>query len=1331
MPASRIRTDGSSGPNRTLRDRLGLSQEELSGRTSFDLEESPVAAVVDVSDRDALERDEPLELVERLPDSQGRTHVWKSIRFPLRSAEGQRLLGLVAMELSDGVDVPDSGENENDGHLLMELASDGMCVADQRTGRHLDVNQMMCRMLGYSREELLSMTVVDTLPEADRLSLPPRLSELREGHTLRTERHLLRKDGSTVPVEISSRMLPDGRYHAIIRDITERRKGEEELRHRLEVEALTGEVAAALVGAGGDSFEPTLRDVLARTGRFLDADRCFILQVEHGRLRQIGWSAPGAEIDNRTFEAVSGQGEQWIREAIERGTEIIVPDVHVPGSDQSGILRRLGVRSAAAVPITCGEETRGVFGIHRMRTVGAWSEADVRQLKVIAEIVAQALARDAAQRRLAESEQQYRALIEQASDPIFVANREGQILEVNEAGCRVAGAPREALIGRSIYGFTREDLSASLIWSTHEIVRGERTFLRADGAERVAEISARQLRDGRIQCILRDVTERKRIEREQARRHEVDQLLNELSRDLVGADAEGFDPAVNRLLRRMGEWAGVDRCYLFQLSNDRQSLRNTHEWCRAGIEPQIEQLQDVPASVCPWFMERLERLEPVMVRSLDDLPEEASGERDLLAALEVPSLLLLPISKDGSLFGFFGFDSVRDKRSWFEEEVAGLRMASELFIHTWSRIEAERRVRERDERFRLAAQATRDAIYDWDIRADQTEWTDGLQSSFGYPAAGGLRTLDSWIASLHPEDRTATVSSLDQALRSDAPSWTGEYRIRRGNGEFAWIVDRGMIVRNETGEAIRMTGAITDLTIQHEATRQIEQSERHFRALIENSTDILSILDLDGTIRYESPSMKFVLGFDPEELTGTNAFDLVHPDDLPQVRNIFLEAIGTGLLSDRATFRSRHKDGSWRFVEAVGQDLRNDPAIAGIVINTRDVTDRVILEKQLELSERLQGLGHLAATIAHEFNNVLMGIQPFAQMISRRSDDLKILKSVDHILVSVDRGRRVAQEILRYTRPSDPALGEVRVAEWLESFASHVEPMLPPGIAIRTQCDSREMVMLADPDQMHQVMMNLALNARDAMPDGGRLVLRAQREPREASYPWGHVEHPEAFVHLSVEDDGRGIDPADLRHIFDPLFTTRRTGATGLGLAVAHQIVTRHDGAIFVESKVSRGTRFHLFIPLGQDSDDSSRGAEQPAIAVRPRRLLLVDDDDLVASGIGELLELDGWDFRSVSAGHQAIAAVEEFGPDLVLLDVHLPDLDGIEVFRRLRKRWPDLPIIFSSGHVDRDRLTQAMEDPRVFLLLKPYGVESLQAIAEEALQSSAASGHSVQVKAD
>ena len=375
--------------------------------------------------------------------------------------------------------------------------------------------------------------------------------------------------------------------------------------------------------------------------------------------------------------------------------------------------------------------------------------------------------------------------------------------------------------------------------------------------------------------------------------------------------------------------------------------------------------------------------------------------------------------------------------------------------------------------------------------------------------------------------------------------------------------------REETEAFLRVIGELTATSFARR--RAVEDLKRN-RAVLAEAQSIARIgtceKDLrDGQIRW-SAELLALYGLDPAaSISADEIIAMIHPEDQARFR----------AACDEAPAGSAPRTTEYRFLAADGRQMNFELTVSpvldasGKVVQllgiAQDITRRVALERQIEQGNRISALGRLAATIAHEFNNVLMGIQPFAEILRRRigSDDTRSESAVNSILNSVKRGRNITQEILRFTQPSTPVVESIEVNDWISHLSEELQGVIGSKVDLDVRTASVPLTIRGDRSQLTQVVSNLVYNARDAMPRGGRIILS--------------IERLDGSVQLSVADHGEGIAAHVLPQIFEPLFTTKKSG-TGLGLAVAHQIVQRHSGSMTVESTPGKGTTFRLLIPM-------------------------------------------------------------------------------------------------------------------------------------------------------
>ena len=373
--------------------------------------------------------------------------------------------------------------------------------------------------------------------------------------------------------------------------------------------------------------------------------------------------------------------------------------------------------------------------------------------------------------------------------------------------------------------------------------------------------------------------------------------------------------------------------------------------------------------------------------------------------------------------------------------------------------------------------------------------------------------------------------------------------------------------------------------------KELVRREQHFRALIERAHDIVVLLGPDGSIRYQSPATERMLGYTPEELAGSNVLELVHPDDRARAHDML--ATWPAIQENDAPvapFRIRHKSGTWRVLEALGQSLNADPR-AGLIVNARDVTERVRAEEELRETEaklrqvhKMEAVGRLAGGIAHDFNNILTAIYGYADLLlddfepgDRRRGD------VEEIRVMAERAATLTRQLLAFSRQQmlQPQVLDLNVV--IDQVQRMLSRMIGTDVQLSFEPAPELWPVRADRGQVEQVLMNLGGNARDAMPEGGSLIIQTHNRTIADANPRLPGLKPGDYVLLMVSDTGTGMPEHVRRHIFEPFFTTKEQGkGTGLGLATIYGIVKQSGGGIYLESEEHKGTTFSIYLPRYQ-----------------------------------------------------------------------------------------------------------------------------------------------------
>jgi len=490
----------------------------------------------------------------------------------------------------------------------------------------------------------------------------------------------------------------------------------------------------------------------------------------------------------------------------------------------------------------------------------------------------------------------------------------------------------------------------------------------------------------------------------------------------------------------------------------------------------------------------------------------------------------------------------------------------------------------------------------------------------------------------------------------------------------------------------------------------LRESEARFRALIENSHDITAILDAGGVFGYISPSVERFFGYASTELIGATSLAFVHPDDQHVVANVLARVAADPGAPRTCEFRARHKNGTWRIVEAFVLNLLDDPAVQGIVITGSDVTHRRALESRLVQAERLEAIGQLAGGVAHDFNNVLLVIRGYSSVLRASFSDQQQIDDVDEIAKAADRAADLTRQLLAFGRRQVLQPRLLSLVEVVRDVQSLLHRSLREDLEFELELVDSTPPVVADPSQMEQVLLNLVVNARDAISGTGLVRVSV----REVALVGGEENIspalvPGRYVALAVEDTGTGIDEAVLPYIFEPFFTTKEDGVgTGLGLSTVYGIVAQSGGGVEVARRSGGGTSFVVYLPVASGAiDEESWGAiQQSSLPMGTETILLVEDEEPVRELVCRVLEGAGYEVLAAglpSEAEQLLTETEHV--DLLLSDVVMPEMSGYELAARVRERRPDIRLLFMSGYAHR---VPGAEQAEGRLLQKPFAPEQL-----------------------
>ena len=501
---------------------------------------------------------------------------------------------------------------------------------------------------------------------------------------------------------------------------------------------------------------------------------------------------------------------------------------------------------------------------------------------------------------------------------------------------------------------------------------------------------------------------------------------------------------------------------------------------------------------------------------------------------------------------------------------------------------------------------------------------------------------------------------------------------------------------------------------QKKTEERLRHSEELFRLITDNVSDLIAIVDSRGRRIYNSRSYQEILG-DPDKLKGTDSLAEIHPDDRDRIRRISQETVHTGI-GQRTEYRFLLKDGSVRFIESQGNAIRDESGTpSGILVVSRDVTERkrdeeqrVVLQEQLRQAQKLESIGTLAGGIAHDFNNILSIVLASTSLLESKRDDPpahgKLVSMIDD---TVQRGASLARQLLTFARKTKASLEPLNVNDLIDDLVRMLKATFPEKITFAVETRPGLPLILADKSQIHQSLLNLCVNARDAMPDGGTITITTDLVYGDALHERFGNTVDDSYIRIRVSDTGTGMDEQTKTRIFEPFFTTKSDG-TGLGLAVVYGVVKSHRGYIDLETKKGAGTSFIMYYPVPArvvKSEGKPVALNESAPRGMGETILFVEDETAIRDVIRVVLEENGYSVLTANDGNEAVELYHQRWNDIavVISDVGLPKQNGLDAFLRMKEINPEAKVVFATGYLDPNLKGQIMHLGARGFLQKPY----------------------------
>ncbi len=947
--------------------------------------------------------------------------------------------------------------------------------------------------------------------------------------------------------------------------------------------------------------------------------------------------------------------------------------------------------------------TLGVENCHFLRSDGRRVPAEVSASLVrvgeesggptVLAILRDTTKREQAEEALRTSEARMRSVVDSALDAVVAMDAQGRVVSWNPAAETMFGWAQHEALGRTVSELiipTRyreahaSGLDRFLLTGTGPVIgrRIELSALHRDGSEFPIELAVTSLNDGGshlFTAFVEDITARKEAERALLESQERNRLvLDSAAEAIYGLDLAGnctfANPACAKLL-------GFE-------TPDALLGRNMH----ALVHHHRPDGRAYPTEECPIY--RAFRT-GALVHVTDEVLWRHDG-----SSLPV-EYWSHPMLDDGEVVG-----------------------AVVTFLDVTKRRAAEAALQEAQERLEHVVSSSPAVLYSLRPEGDLfvANWMSrNVERLLGFTADEVL-SPEWWPSHLHPEDRERVIAELP-ALLTDG-SVAQEYRFLDKRGRYLWLRAELRMLRDAADTPVEVVGSWADITGRKTAELKLQESEEQYRQLFDSNPQSTWVYDIEtlGFLAVNDATVRHY-GYSRHEFLSMTVLDIRAPGHVRLFEEHLASGNGERPQKPRAAvqlWQHHRKDGSLIDVETADSPIEFRGRPARLVLAT-DVTDKKRLEAQLLQSQKMESVGRLAGGVAHDFNNLLGVIMGYGELLGQSvPHDSRTQTYVEEIVKAAERAAGLTRQLLAFSRTQ---VLQPRIVD-LNTIVGEMDKMLRrligEDIQLVTVIDEQLGPVMADPGQIEQVIMNLAVNARDALPRGGQLTIETANVELDAGYTLAHEDVSQgSYVMLAVSDTGHGMSAEVLPHIFEPFFTTKEAGkGTGLGLATVHGIVKQSGGHIFVYSEPEHGTAFKIYLPRTLETAAVADAATQSAVVPGSETILLVEDEASLRSFVRECLEASGYAVLEPLNAIEACDVADRHAGAIHLLvtDVVMPGMSGRDVAERAATSRPEMKVLYMSGYTDDAILRHGILDDGAAFLQKPFTGRALGQKVREVL---------------
>ena len=631
------------------------------------------------------------------------------------------------------------------------------------------------------------------------------------------------------------------------------------------------------------------------------------------------------------------------------------------------------------------------------------------------------------------------------------------------------------------------------------------------------------------------------------------------------------------------------------------------------------------------------------------------------------------------------------------------------------RKKAEAALQEANLRYRATVRGGNIGLWDWDLAANKVHFSTEWKAQIGYEEVEITDDFEEWRRRVHPDDLSAALEAVNKAIDECRNDFEVEFRFRHKDGSWRWIASRGSVLTDDMGQAVRFVGSHVDVTERKQAEEMLRRERDLSNRIIEDSPLGVTILDAEGTIVLANRQAEEILGLTESEMAGRkyNAPEWRIADTdgrpFPDGRMPFRLVMATGRPVHDVEHSITWPDGKSRILSISASPLFDARGqVERVVCVIDDTTERRSLDAQLRRAQRMEAVGQLAGGVAHDFNNIL---QAMLSRISFLLDEHPEGDDSHEDLMGIKRGAKRAADLVRqllaFSRRQVLDLKVVDLNEVTEDLLKMLRRVIGEDIGLKFIPGPGLGAVDADKGQIEQVLTNLCVNARDAMPEGGTITIETENVVIDSEYcethPWAKMGR---YASLVVADSGMGMDEETQKRVFDPFFTTKPVDkGTGLGLATVYGIIAQHEGMIQVYSELGRGSVFKIYLPVTERRAVEVKQEAVSQVVGGTETILLAEDDRMVREMTARVLRRAGYTVMLASNGREAVDVFDAHGDEvaLAILDVVMPEMGGRQVYEHIKALRPGMKVLFSSGYSEDAIHTRFVLDEGVQLIQKPY----------------------------